>query len=438
MKRKLWKLNSEKELPLPKNWLLKFSTIWAGQAVSLFGSMLVQFALVWWLTAQTGSAVVLALATLVALLPTVIIGPVAGAFVDRHSRRWIMVIADSLVALVTLWLVILNALGWMQVGHVFVAMFLRATAGTFQWPAMQASTSLMVPKKHLARVGGLNQTLYGLLGIVAPPTGAVLVMALPMQWVLAIDLITAAFAVLPLLVIGVPQPPAPAEQPDEPRKSMLEDIRKGFWYVRAWKGGMLMIVVAVVVKFFLNPAFSLLPILAVKHFHGGALEMGWLDAASGVGTVAGGLLLSIWGGFKRRIVTVLVGLLGMGAGMVLVGFTPSGMLGMALGAIALAGVMGSLVDGPIFAIFQSAIEPGMQGRVISVFMSLVSMVVPFGMIFGGLFADRFGVPLLFLIAGIVSLGAAVFSFASPAILSLEQNVPNASGLPAEKSGIKSV
>lgn len=427
------KLNSEMELPLPKNWLLKFSAIWAGQAVSLFGSMLVQFALVWWLTAQTGSATVLALATLVALLPTVIIGPVAGAFVDRHSRRWIMVIADSLVALVTLWLVILNALGWMQVGHVFAAMFLRATAGTFQWPAMQASTSLMVPKQHLARVGGLNQTLYGLLGIVAPPTGALLVMALPMQWVLAIDLITAAFAVLPLLVIGVPQPPAPAERPDEPRKSMLEDIRLGFRYIRAWKGGLLMIVVAVIVKFFLNPAFSLLPILAVKHFHGGALEMGWLDAASGVGTVAGGLLLSIWGGFKRRIVTVFVGLTGMGIGMVLVGFTPSGMLAMGLGAIALAGVMGSLVDGPIFAIFQSAIDPGMQGRVISVFMSLVSMVVPFGMIFGGLFADRFGVPLLFLIAGIVSLGAAVFSFASPAILSLEQNAPTAAQISADET-----
>jgi DHA3 family macrolide efflux protein-like MFS transporter len=416
-------LNSEIELPLPKNWLARFSTIWAGQAVSLFGSMLVQFALVWWLTSKTGSAVVLTVGTLIALLPTVVIGPLAGAFVDRHSRRWMMVIADSLVALITLWLVIINILGWMQVGHVYAAMFLRAAAGTFQWPAMQASTSLMVPKKHLARVGGLNQTLYGMLGIVAPPTGALLVMVLPLQWVLAIDIITAALAVLPLLVIGVPQPPAPVAKPEEPRKNLLDDMRMGFRYIRAWKGGMLMIAVAVVVKFFLNPAFALLPILAVKHFNGGAPEMGWLDAASGVGTVAGGLLLSVWGGFKRRIVTVLVGLMGLGVGMILVGFSPSGLLGMALAAIALAGMMGSLVDGPIFSIFQAAIDPGMQGRVISVFMSLVTMVVPFGMIFGGLFADRFGVPLLFLIAGIVCLGGAGLSLASPAILSLEENTP---------------
>src|SRR5512136_2766357 len=149
--------------------------------------MLVQFALVWWLTAQTGSATVLAIGTLVALLPTVLIGPVAGAFVDRHSRRMIMIAADSFVALVTLWLVILLALGRMQVGHVYAAMFLRAVAGAFQWPAMQASTSLMVPKQHLARVGGMNQALYGLLGMVAPPTGALLVTALPLNGVLAAD-----------------------------------------------------------------------------------------------------------------------------------------------------------------------------------------------------------------------------------------------------------
>lgn len=430
-------MNNGAEIPLPKNWIIRFSTIWAGQAASLFGSMLVQFALVWWLTAQTGSATVLAIATLVALLPTVVIGPLAGAFVDRHNRRWTMVVADSLVALVTVWLVLLNAAGWMQVGHVYAAMFLRAVAGTFQWPAMQASTSLMVPKKHLSRVGGLNQTLYGLLGIVAPPTGALLVMALPMHWVLAIDIITAALAVLPLLVIGVPQPAAAPENPEAPRQHLLEDLRLGFRFIFAWKGGMMIILVAVVVKFFLNPAFSLLPILAVKYFHGGALEMGWLDAASGIGTVAGGLLLSVWGGFKRRIVTVLIGMLGMGIGMLWIGLTPSTMLGMALVALATAGVMGALVDGPIFAIFQAAIDPGMQGRVISVFMSLVTMVVPFGMIFGGLFADAFGVPLLFVIAGLVCLAAAVFSFTSPAILSLEQNTPGAKGVPAEASPGKS-
>ncbi|MBN1438475.1 MAG: MFS transporter [Anaerolineales bacterium] len=397
--------------------------IWTGQVFSIFGSMLVQFALVWWLTAQTGSALVLTVATLAALLPTVLIGPFAGAFIDRHNRRWIMVAADSLVALVTLWLVILNARGWMEVGHVYAAMLLRAAAGTFHWPAMLASTSLMVPQKHLARVGGLNQTLNGALGIVAPPTGALLVMVFPMHWVLSIDLLTAVLAVLPLLAIGVPQPAAPQGHPEEPRKNILQDMRVGFRYIRGWKGGLLIMAVAVVVKFFLNPAYSLLPILAVKHFGGGALEIGWLDAASSVGTVAGGLLLSVWGGFKRRIVTVLLGMTGMGTGLLLVGLTPPDFLAMALAAIAWAGVMGSLVDGPVFAIFQSVIEPGIQGRVISVFLSLITAVVPLGMIFSGLFADRFGTPMLFVIAGLVALAGAGVSFGSKEILTLEQNAP---------------
>jgi MFS transporter, DHA3 family, macrolide efflux protein len=420
------------ETPLPENWLAKFSTIWTGQAFSLFGSGLVQFALVWWLTARTGSAIVLTMATLVALLPMIVIGPLAGAFVDRHSRRVIMIFADSFVALVTLWLVILYALGGMQIWHVYLAMFLRSAAGAFQWPAMQASTSLMVPKRHLARVGGLNQALNGLLGIVAPPTGALLVMVLPLNAVLAIDIVTAALAVLPLCFIAVPQPAVIGIDPEAPRTSLIQDVGTGFRYLRAWKGGMLMIIVAVVVKFFLNPAFALLPILAVKYFHGGALEMGWLDAASGVGAVAGGILLAVWGGFRRKVVTLLCGLVGLGIGMVLVGLTPSSMLWMALAAIALTGGMGSLVDGPIFAIFQSAIPPEMQGRVITVFMSLITLTVPFGMIFGGLFADRFGAPLLFLIGGLVCLAGGVLSFFVPAILSLEQNTPKAPSAPPVK------
>ena len=417
-----------------KQWAVPFFTIWVGQALSLVGSRVGGFALTWWLTRTSGSATILATATMVMMLPHVFLGPFAGALVDRWNRKWVMIVADGIIALLSAVLAFLFWIDGLQIWHVYVIMFLRALGGAFHSPAMQASTSLMVPKRHLARVGGMNQTLYGMLGIVAPPAGALLVTAFPLQWVLAVDLITAALAVLPLAAIAIPQPPSAEEQPGAPPKNMWHDIRAGFAYLRAWKGGMLLIATAIVVKFFLNPAFSLLPILAVKHFRGGALEMGWLDAASGIGTVAGGLLLSVWGGFRRKIITVLFGLAGVGAGMILVGLAPSGLIGMALGAIALTGVMGSLIDGPVFAILQSAIPPAMQGRVISVFMSLISLVVPFGMLFGGVFADRFGVPALFLIAGLVSLAAAGWSFTQPMILSLEQNTPTApsapEGLPA--------
>ncbi|MCS7283806.1 MAG: MFS transporter [Anaerolineae bacterium] len=125
---------------LPSNWATRFFTIWTGQAFSLFGSMLVQFALVWWLTKITGSATVLALATMVALLPQVFLGPFVGALVDRWNRRLVMMVTDSLIALTTLVLAALAAAGAMQVGHVFLVMFLRSVGGVFHWAAMQAST----------------------------------------------------------------------------------------------------------------------------------------------------------------------------------------------------------------------------------------------------------------------------------------------------------
>ena len=157
----------------PKS-LRAFFTIWTGQAFSLLGSNLVQFALVWWLTSSTGSATVLATATMVAILPGIVIGPFAGTLVDRWSRRWVMVVADGVIALTTLWAALLAWNGLLQPWHVYVIMFIRATAGGFHWPAMQASTSLMVPERLLSRVAGLNQTLYGLMQIAAPALGALL------------------------------------------------------------------------------------------------------------------------------------------------------------------------------------------------------------------------------------------------------------------------
>ncbi len=177
------------------HWQTRFFTIWIGQAFSLLGSSLVQFALVWWLTQRTGSATVLATASMVAMLPSIVLGPVAGALVDRWPRRQVMILADSLIALVTLGLAWIAWLGVLAPWHIYLAMFLRALAGAFHWPAMQASTSLMVPREHLPRVAGMNQTLQGLMSIVAPPLGALLLGLMPLSGILGLDVGTALMAV---------------------------------------------------------------------------------------------------------------------------------------------------------------------------------------------------------------------------------------------------
>ena len=187
-------------------WKARFRTIWGGQAISIIGSQLVQFALIWYLTVQTGSATVLATASFISLLPNVILGPFVGTLVDRWNRRAIMLRADSIITLATMVLAVLFMGDAVAIWHIYIVMFIRALAGSFHTNAMTASISLMVPKEHLTRIQGMNQMLNGGLNIVAAPLGAFLIGILPMQGILAIDVATALFAIVPLLMIQIPQP----------------------------------------------------------------------------------------------------------------------------------------------------------------------------------------------------------------------------------------
>ncbi len=183
-----------------KNWKVVFFTVWTGQAISLLGSMLVQFALIWHLTVEHQSATILATASLVGLLPQVFLAPFVGALVDRWNRRLIMIAADTVIAMATVVLAVLFALKVVEMWHIFLLMFIRAVGGAFHGPAMMASTSLMVPKEHLTRIQGINQMLNGGLNIVAAPLGALMLELLPMQAILGLDVVTAVLAILPLFL----------------------------------------------------------------------------------------------------------------------------------------------------------------------------------------------------------------------------------------------
>jgi MFS transporter, DHA3 family, macrolide efflux protein len=414
-----------------RRWAAPFFAIWTGQAFSLFGSMLVQFALVWWLTQTTGSATVLATATLAAVLPAAIIGPIAGALVDRWNRRAVMIGADILIALATVVLIYYYRIGAMQVWYVYAAMAFRGAMGGFQWPAMQASTSLMVPERHLTRVAALNQTLNGAMSIVAPPLGALLISLLPMQSVLAIDVITALLAVTPLLFIAVPQPPrrpaahgldaVPAPVTGGGRPSVLHDLQAGWRYVLAWPGLMAVLILAMAINFVTTPAFSLMPILVTKHFGGGALQLGWLESGWGIGVVVGGLVLSAWGGFRQRVVTSLSGIVGAGIGMLIVGFSPTYALAMAVAGMFLSGFMNPIINGPFFALLQSNVEPDMQGRVLGLVQSAAAAMMPLSLLIAGPIADALGVRVWYLLGGGATLLIGVVSFFVPAIMHIERN-----------------
>ena len=224
--------------------LRPFWTLWIGQAISLLGSRVVQFGIIWYLTEETGSATVLAMASLVAFLPQVVLGPFVGVLVDRWNRRRTMLAADIVIALATLGLAALFWGGWVQTWHVFVLLFVRALGGSFHFPAMQASTTLMVPEKMYTRVQGMNQTLQGALGIVAAPLGALLLAVLPMGQLLLIDVATALFAIVPLFFIFVPQPKKKETAVGVKPATFWQDMRAGLAYVWSWPGILLLMTLA--------------------------------------------------------------------------------------------------------------------------------------------------------------------------------------------------
>ncbi len=403
-------------------WARRFFTIWGGQAFSLLGSQLVQFALVWWLTTTTKSATVLAMATLFAVLPQVFISPFAGALVDRWNRRLVMIAADGMVALTTVGLIILYATGNMQVWHVYAAMLLRATFGAFHFPAMQASTSLLVPVEQLSRIAGLNQGLQGLINIVAPPLGAIMLSFMPLHNVLMIDIGTAALAILPLLFIAIPQP-ATREVSAHANlaKAVLLDMREGLRYVRSWPGLMVIIFVAMALNFIMVPSSSLMPLLVTEYFGGGALQLGWLEAVMGIGVVIGGITLAVWGGFKRKVITSMLGLIGMGLGSVLIGVTPASLFVLALGGMFAMGFTNPLVNGPLFAILQATVEPAMQGRVMSLLVSGAGAMMPISLLLAGPLADIIGVQTWYLVGGLACILIAVGCLFIKPLMEIEQN-----------------
>ena len=384
------------------------------------------FALIWWLTQTTGSATVLATASLVGMVPSLVLMPLAGVVVDRYNRRLLMMASDTGIAVLTAVLACLFLFGVAQLWHVYVALFIRSALGAFQWPAMQSSTSLMVPEKQLSRVAGANQTLQGTMSIVAPMLGALLLSVLPIGGILLIDVVTAMMAVLPLLFIRIPQPKresAPTHTTSgvaQGAPSIWHDMREGLRYVVGWRGLFLLILMASLINFLFSPAFTLLPILVTREFGGGALQLGWVNSAWGFGVVAGGLTLSVWGGFKKRILTSLLGVFGMGIGTLMMGLSPAPLFVLALFGMLLAGFMNPIANGPLMAIFQANVAPQMQGRVISLISMVAGAMSPLSLLIAGPVADLLGVRTWYMVAGVGAMVMAVVMLLTPAIVNLEQ------------------
>ena len=406
----------EPEKKADSGWKRPFFTIWTGQALSLFGSALVQFALVWWLTLETGSATVLAIAMIAAIVPQVAFGPFAGALVDRLNRKKVMIYADTGIALATLVLAVLFWQDLVEVWHIMLVLFVRSIGAGFHWPAFMASTSLMVPRQQLARVNGMNQSINGLSGIGAPALGAVLLAIAPMQGILAIDIVTAAIAVSTIAMVKIPQPQGSGTSE---RKSLLKETREGMAFVRTWPGALAILGVVMLVNFLFTPTESLLPILTVKHFNGGAPEFAAFQVAIGIGMILGGVALGVWGGFKSKMMTGVMGLTLSGPAMAVLGIASSEMILVAFAGIFVVGFFISMANASIMAVMQVSIPPEMQGRVFSLLGSGAMAMTPLGLAVAGPISDVFGPRIWYIAAGFATLAIGIVTMLVPSMMNLE-------------------
>jgi DHA3 family macrolide efflux protein-like MFS transporter len=394
-----------------------FFLLWTGQSLSLVGSQAVQFALIWWLTETTGSATILATATLLGVLPPIVLGPVIGTLIDRWNRKTVMLAADGFLAMASLVLAWLFSAGIADIRHVLALLFLRALGAAFHAPAMTASTTLMVPERHFTRIQALNQSLQGLLTIVAAPLGALLLAILSMTSVMMVDVATALLAILPLLAIRVPRPPR-STQLD--RASVWAETVAGFRYLMRRRGHRTLVAMATLINALLVPAFSLLPLLVLERLNGDAAQFGWLSSSFGVGLLAGGLALGAWGGFRKRIVTTLTGMVALGMAVTAVGLTPASAFLWALASMTCFGLIVPIVNGPVYAILQATIAPDYQGRVFSLVTSLSGAAAPLGLIVAAPVAEIVGVGAWYVAGGIACVTMGVAGFFAPALMAIEE------------------
>jgi len=403
-----------------ERWRARFFSIWTGQTLSSVGSVAGQFALVWWITERTGSATVLAMASLVAMAPSILLRPFVGVLVDRLNRKRVMMISDTFIALVSLWLAYLFWTGAMEVWHVYVVMLARSFGGAFHHTATMASMTLIVPRKHYARIEGLNQMIDGGLSVLGPMLGAFLLLVLPLHGIMMLDFVTAAFAVVPLFFYAIPQPEAiDGETGADKKPRFWEDFRAGLRYTLAWRGLLALSGLLIVLNFALSPAFSLTPILVLNAFGGDEVMLGSFNAAMGLGTVVGGLILGIWGGSRRKIFATLGAVVGMGGSVFIIAFAPANLFYVGIVGFFLSGGTMALGNGNLRAVFRGVVHPSMQGRVGALMGSLSIAMNPIGLMIAGPVADAIGVRSWFLICGSILVVGGLVGFGMRSLRNIE-------------------
>ncbi|SHF16287.1 MFS transporter, DHA3 family, macrolide efflux protein [Lampropedia hyalina DSM 16112] len=403
-----------------RHWQLRYWSIFSGQALSLIGSALTQFVLLWWITDTTGSVASLATAGLAALLPQALLGPIGGICADRYSRRLLMIGADLISALCMLVLITLFLTDSVQLWHLYVMMAVRSAMQAFQTPAASASTVMLVPRSFLPRAAGLNQTLMGLMTVVAAPLGALAIGIMPIGWALGIDVATAILGIVPLLLFRIPQPKVPQEQ----RGSFLMELRAGVRFISDDRGLLRLYGLLGMVILIIMPSFTLLPLLVKAHFGGGPTQVAIIEGLGGAGMIAGGMLVAALAP-RRQMRWVLWGFALSCLTLAFSAWAPAHMFWLAVLWWSISCVAFIMGNAPLTALLQTIVPPHLQGRVLSLLGTIMGLAAPIGLALATPLGEWIGIRWLFVLMGVLGGIVSLLGLWSPTMMGLDERARHA-------------
>lgn len=398
-----------------KFWKKKYFTMLAGQSVSLITSGILQMSIIFYLTAKTNSAMVLSIATLMGFLPQAVIGPFAGTFVDRHSRKGVMIGADLMIAATGGFLAVVSVFMELPIWLIMLVLFVRSIGNAFHSPASSAVTPLMVPQDQLTKCAGYNQTMQAAVSLISPAAAAFLYSVWSLSTIILLDIIGAVLACGVVAVLSIPNPPI---CPGESQNSFFRDMKEGYFELKKNKGLFALLWIGTAYMFFFMPISALYPLMSMGYFRGTPTHASIAEIAFAGGMLAGGILLSVWGGFKNRIFSIGLSVLVMGVSIAISGLLPTNAFFIFVICCTVMGLT-SPFYGVQNALFQEQLPPEYLGRVFSLLGSVMSFAMPLGLLCSGIVAERIGVEKWFLLCGIGIIAVAVLVFVLPVLRNVD-------------------
>lgn len=428
-----------------------FTVIWLGQVVSLLGTAMTQFALTLWAYELTQSATALALVALFSFAPGALLSPVIGALVDRWNRRLVMMLSDLGGGLATVAVFLLYTSGNLQVWHLYIAGALAGIFQAFQWPAYSAAISTMLPKEQYARANGMLGLAEAASGVLAPPLATALLVLIGLRGIFLIDIVSFIAAVSALLFVFIPQPPV-TEAGREGRGSLVKESVFGFRYIFARPSLLGLQLVFTLTNLFATTSFALFAPMLLARTGSNEAVLATAQSAAALGGVAGGLLLSAWGGPKRRVYGVLVGMILTAAAQTASGMGQTVLVWAAASFV--TGLVIPILNGSNQAIWQAKVAPDVQGRVFASRRLIAQVTIPFGAAIAGPLADNLfepamreggalagifgglvgtgpgaGIGLMFVLTGLAGIVVALLGFTVPAVRYAETRLPDHDTIP---------